>query len=231
MRASTSISSSPPRSRSPCRRSTRELAREVHAAYIRYIAEYCSADPARLKATVPVLADADERRAPRSFARSPTSRGWRRSRRCFPEGLPIDDPVLDPLWAAMNEADLPIMHHSFFYEPPYFPGLSRHVGQRRRRPRRRPSVGRATTARLPVAERRVRPVPQPADRVLRVQRRLVAGLADAAARPGRVHARCVARVGARSRSTTPGRAASSAASSSTRARRSPSRSTSCSATA
>ena len=30
--------------------------------------------------------------------------------------------MLDPVWAAMNDADLPIMHHSFFYEPPYFPG-------------------------------------------------------------------------------------------------------------
>ena len=29
---------------------------------------------------------------------------------------------LDPIWTAMGDADLPILHHSFFYEPPYFPG-------------------------------------------------------------------------------------------------------------
>jgi uncharacterized protein len=40
----------------------------------------------------------------------------------LPEGLPVDDPDLDPIFAAMNEANLPIVHHSFFYEAPYFPG-------------------------------------------------------------------------------------------------------------
>jgi predicted TIM-barrel fold metal-dependent hydrolase len=40
----------------------------------------------------------------------------------LPEGLPVDDPSLVPIFEAMNEADLPILHHSFFYEPPYFPG-------------------------------------------------------------------------------------------------------------
>ena len=29
-----------------------------------------------------------------------------------------------PIWEAMDEADLAILHHSFFYEPPYFPGYS-----------------------------------------------------------------------------------------------------------
>ena len=40
----------------------------------------------------------------------------------LPEGLPIDDPSLDPIWRVMDENNLPILHHSFFYEPPYFPG-------------------------------------------------------------------------------------------------------------
>ena len=40
----------------------------------------------------------------------------------LPEGLPADDPSLDPIWEAMDEADLPLVHHSVFYEPPYFPG-------------------------------------------------------------------------------------------------------------
>ena len=36
--------------------------------------------------------------------------------------MPVDDPDLHPIWAAMGDADLPLLHHSFFYEPPYFPG-------------------------------------------------------------------------------------------------------------
>jgi uncharacterized protein len=99
----------------------REIAEEVHAAYLRYIADYCSADAARLKATVPVLADPETDAA--AIVRSVAEEPWVAAiTPVLPEGLPVDDPVLDPLWAAMNDADLPIMHHSFFYEPPFFPG-------------------------------------------------------------------------------------------------------------
>ena len=34
----------------------------------------------------------------------------------------MDDPDLEPVWAAANEADLPIMYHGFTIESPYFPG-------------------------------------------------------------------------------------------------------------
>ncbi|MGD9999770.1 MAG: amidohydrolase family protein [Ilumatobacteraceae bacterium] len=98
-----------------------EMASEIHAAYRRYIAEYCSVDPSRLKATVPVLADRAEESA--AVVRELANEPWVAAiTPVLPEQLPIDDPVLDPVWAAMNDADLPIMHHSFFYEPPYFPG-------------------------------------------------------------------------------------------------------------
>ena len=40
----------------------------------------------------------------------------------LPEGMPVDDPSLAPIFEAMDDADLPFVHHSFFYEPPYFPG-------------------------------------------------------------------------------------------------------------
>ena len=40
----------------------------------------------------------------------------------LPEGKPIDYPDLGPLWDVMNDTHLPIFFHSFFYEPPYFPG-------------------------------------------------------------------------------------------------------------
>ena len=98
-----------------------EMANEIHDAYRRYIGEYCGADPQRLKATVPVLAADPERAA--DVVRQAAKEQWVAAiTPVLPEGLPIDDPVLDPMWAAMNDADLPIMHHSFFYEPPYFPG-------------------------------------------------------------------------------------------------------------
>ena len=38
------------------------------------------------------------------------------------EGLPIDDPSMEPIWATINDLNLPLVHHSFFFEPPYFPG-------------------------------------------------------------------------------------------------------------
>jgi predicted TIM-barrel fold metal-dependent hydrolase len=98
-----------------------EMAHEIHAAYRRYIGEYCSTDPTRLKATIPVSGLDPEHGA--AVIRELAAEPWvAAATPVLPEGLPIDDPVLDPLWAAMDETDLPIMHHSFFYEPPYFPG-------------------------------------------------------------------------------------------------------------
>ncbi len=38
------------------------------------------------------------------------------------ENLTIDDPSLEPLWAVLNDLDMPIVHHSFYTDWPYFPG-------------------------------------------------------------------------------------------------------------
>ena len=207
-----------------------EMANEIHAAYLRYIGEYCCADPQRLKATVPVLA-ADPERAAESCARRRRSSGWRRSPRCSPRACRSTTRCSTRVWAAMNDADLPIMHHSFFYEPPYFPGYRDMWG----------NVVVARAAAHPwgaqrllgylMLQRAVRPVPQPADRVRRVQRRLVAGVAGAPAWSGGLHEAGAAARRARPARATPARATSTAASSCTRARRSPARSTRCSATA
>jgi predicted TIM-barrel fold metal-dependent hydrolase len=98
-----------------------ELALELYASYHRYLADYCGTDPARLKAAILAAGVQPEWSAEqiRQLAVHP----WV----CavipiLPEGLPADDPSLHPIWRAMDEADLPILHHSFFYEPPYFPG-------------------------------------------------------------------------------------------------------------
>lgn len=40
----------------------------------------------------------------------------------LPEKMPIDDPSLEPLWATMNDLEIPLVHHSFFVGYPYFPG-------------------------------------------------------------------------------------------------------------
>ena len=97
------------------------LAHGLYRAYHRYMAEYCSADPRRLKSMVLALATDPEwsARAIREHAREDwVAAVWP----LLPEGLPIDDPDLEPIWAAADEADLPIMYHAFTVETPYFPG-------------------------------------------------------------------------------------------------------------
>ena len=98
-----------------------ELALELHAAYNRYIAEYCSHAPDRLKGTLLACGLDPESSAKeiRQYADEP----WLAAvKPVLQEGLPVDDPSLEPIWEAMNDNNLPIIHHSFFYEPPYFPG-------------------------------------------------------------------------------------------------------------
>jgi predicted TIM-barrel fold metal-dependent hydrolase len=100
-----------------------ELARELYDAYHRYLDDYCGTDPTRLKAAVmaPAMdpdwsAEQIEKLAAKPWVAAVTP--------VLPEGLPLDDPALEPIWAAMNAVDLGILHHSFFYEPPYFPGYN-----------------------------------------------------------------------------------------------------------
>jgi predicted TIM-barrel fold metal-dependent hydrolase len=98
-----------------------DLAVELYAAYHRYMADYCSADPNRLKATVLVTAADPEWSA--AELKKLASEKWVASVTVIlPEGLPLDDPSIDPIWRVMDDNNLPILHHSFFYEPPYFPG-------------------------------------------------------------------------------------------------------------
>jgi predicted TIM-barrel fold metal-dependent hydrolase len=98
-----------------------DLALEIYAAYNRYISEYCQADPNRLKATILVSGAAPEEAA-RVIGTLERETFVGAATVVLPEGLPVDDPSLHPIWRALDGADLPILHHSFFYEPPYFPG-------------------------------------------------------------------------------------------------------------
>ena len=97
------------------------LAQGLYRAYHRYMADYCSADTRRLKSMVLALATDPTWSAEviRAHAREDwVAAVWP----LLPEGMPIDDPDLDPIWAAADEADLPIMYHAFTIETPYFPG-------------------------------------------------------------------------------------------------------------
>ena len=98
-----------------------ELAKSMHGAYHRYLTDYTSADSRRLKALG--LAHAGDPKGSAKMIEKLAEEDWLAGIWVvLPEGLPIDDPDLDPIFAVMNEANLPIVHHSFFYEAPYFPG-------------------------------------------------------------------------------------------------------------
>ena len=97
------------------------LAQGLYRAYHRYMAEYCGTDARRLKSMVLALASdpAGSARVIREQARADwVAAVWP----LLPEGMPVDDPDLEPIWAAADEADLPIMYHAFTIETPYFPG-------------------------------------------------------------------------------------------------------------
>ena len=97
------------------------LARGLYRAYHRYMAEYCAADARRLKSMVLALGTdpAWSAQVIKEHAREDwVAAVWP----LLPEGTPIDDPDLEPIWAAADEADLPIMYHAFTIETPYFPG-------------------------------------------------------------------------------------------------------------
>jgi uncharacterized protein len=98
-----------------------DLAIELYDAYHRYLDDYCGVAPSRLKAGILALGTDPEWSA--ATIRRLADRPWVAAViLVLAEGLPADDPLLDPIWEAMNDHGLPILHHSFFYEPPYFPG-------------------------------------------------------------------------------------------------------------
>ncbi|HLG71196.1 MAG TPA: amidohydrolase family protein [Chloroflexota bacterium] len=97
------------------------LAQLLFEAYHRYMADYCSADDRRLKGLI-LAQGADPEWSARTI-RALAKEDWPAAVwAILPEGLPIDDPDLAPMFEAMDEAGFPLIHHSFFYEPPYFPG-------------------------------------------------------------------------------------------------------------
>ena len=98
-----------------------EIQTGLYAAYHRYLDVYCSLDTDRLKAAL--VLNARDPEWSTAELESLADEPWVAAVSVMlPEGLPVDDPSLDGIWTLMNDADLPLVHHSFFYEPPYFPG-------------------------------------------------------------------------------------------------------------
>jgi predicted TIM-barrel fold metal-dependent hydrolase len=98
-----------------------EMALELYGSYHRYLSDYCSVAPSRLKGSI--LAAGVDPQWSAARIRELANEAWVAAViPVLPEGMPLDDPDLNPIWEAMDETDLPILHHSFFYEPPYFPG-------------------------------------------------------------------------------------------------------------
>ena len=97
------------------------LAEGLYTAYHRYMGEFCSKEPSRLKSLI--LAPTADIEWTVSEVKALAAESWVVGvSPILPEGMPVDHPALDPLWEVMNDAHLPILHHSFTFEPPYFPG-------------------------------------------------------------------------------------------------------------
>ena len=98
-----------------------DLAEGMYRAYHNYMQEYTSVAPDRLKSGIQVPGADPEWAISeiKKWGNAPWAAAvWVHLK----EGLPIDDPSLEPIWQVVNDLNLPYVHHSFFFEPPYFPG-------------------------------------------------------------------------------------------------------------
>lgn len=93
----------------------------LYRAYHNYIKVYCEHSPKRLKSMV-LIPGADVDWAVKEVTRLKNEPWVSAVWPLLPTDMPVDHPKLEPLWDVMNDAHLPIIFHSFFYEPPYFPG-------------------------------------------------------------------------------------------------------------
>lgn len=97
------------------------LFKGLYSAYHRYMADFCSADPRRLKSMI--LAPANDPAWAVHAIQEYASQDWVAAVwPLLPPDVPVDDPDLEPIWEAANAAELPVMYHSFTIETPYFPG-------------------------------------------------------------------------------------------------------------
>jgi predicted TIM-barrel fold metal-dependent hydrolase len=104
-----------------------DLSTGLLEAYNRYALNYAEADPSRLKVALQVhggVVDWSVAEIRRHAAAAPVAGVTV----CMPAGLRVDDPALGDIWRAMEEADLPLVHHAFPHDTPYFPGYREVAG-------------------------------------------------------------------------------------------------------
>jgi predicted TIM-barrel fold metal-dependent hydrolase len=89
-------------------------------AYHRHMADFCGQFPSRLKGLIVASTRAVDE-AVREIRQWGTSK-WAVAVLPLAMDVPVDHPSLEPIWQAAQEHDLPVMHHSFTWTPPYFPG-------------------------------------------------------------------------------------------------------------
>ena len=90
-------------------------------AYNRYLNDFCTKYPHRLKALLPVVPGAVEASVEeiRRWGKTPWAVG------VYPNmanDTPLDHPDMEPVWRAADETGLAIVHHSHYSGPPWFPG-------------------------------------------------------------------------------------------------------------
>ncbi len=90
-------------------------------AYHRHAADFCGQAPGRLHTGI-VASTRNVSEAVREIRQWGTSKWAAAVLPVLPKDLPIDHPDLEPIWQAAQEHDLPIVHHSNTWNPPYFPG-------------------------------------------------------------------------------------------------------------
>jgi predicted TIM-barrel fold metal-dependent hydrolase len=89
---------------------------EVEIGFIqanhRFTDDFCRKQPHRLKSLIVVSSKAIEQSVQeiKAWARAPWAAGIHPN---LAEGVPIDHPDLEPIWAAANDAGLCVTHHSF----------------------------------------------------------------------------------------------------------------------
>ncbi len=89
-------------------------------AFHRHMAEFCGRFPDRLKG--PIVASTRDVDAAVKEIREWGNAPWAVAVKPAIDKVPADHPSLDPIWRAAADHDLPVVHHSSTWNPPYYPG-------------------------------------------------------------------------------------------------------------
>jgi uncharacterized protein len=92
-------------------------------AYHRHMEEFCGPYPDRLKGPI-VASTRDVASAVEEIKKWGKSKWAVAVQPLLPNDIPVDHPDLEPIWRAAEDHDLAIVHHSFTWSAPYFPGYT-----------------------------------------------------------------------------------------------------------